>query len=75
MSLLIKHGVGTGRISLHLGQSAQGLPLQCWVLAPVQKTLGSGYSPGETSQVLQGSRALEQHMCPHFRKAEAGALG
>lgn len=72
MSLLIKHGVGTGRTSLHLGQSAQGLPLQCWALALVQKTLGSGYSPGETSRVLQGSRASGQHMCPHFRKAEVG---
>lgn len=26
MSLLIKHGVGTGRTCLHLGQLAQGLP-------------------------------------------------
>lgn len=58
MSLLIKHGVGTGRISPHLGQPAQGLPFIA--------VLGFGSSPedsqvrlltGETSQVLQGSGA------------------
>lgn len=58
MSLLIKHGVGTGRTSLHLGQPAQGLPFIA--------VLGFGSSPedsqvrlltGETSRVLQGSGA------------------
>lgn len=58
MSLLIKHGVETGRTCLHLGQPAQGLPFIAG--------LGFGSSPedsqvrlltGETSWVLQGSGA------------------